>query len=220
MLPAYEAVLSFPTSGFRSPSDHTSLPETRLLDRTELSQLCVRDVESIKASFWRLQVTGNERHVSVLPTPEITTWMQDRGDFTTSKASSEEKTVTPPLHHGSICESTDTWLYWYHDYRKQHLAIQRVHVGAACSSQTPLIEALAGLLLDAVEDARKWNLPRVVIWDPSAATLEAARTLGTTHGIRVDYGERVGSSMPSMRWREADLSRKIIVHNNEKFAYS
>ncbi|KAK7931322.1 hypothetical protein PG985_002034 [Apiospora marii] len=219
MLPAYEAVLSFPTPGVHLPSDQASFPTTRLLGRTEISELCVRDVESIRTSFRGLQGNEDERHVSVLPTPEIMAWMQDRGDFTASKVS-REKTTTPPLHHGSICESTDTWLYWYHDYRKQHLAIQRIHLGVSSNSQTQLVDALAALLLDAANDAGKRNLPRVVIWDPDAATLEAANTLGTAHGVKVDYGERVGSSMPSIRWREADLSRKTIVHNNEKFAYS
>lgn len=197
MLPAYEAVLSFPTPELCSPSDQTSFPTTRLLCRTEISELCVRDVESIRTSFRSLQGNEDERHVSVLPTPEITTWMQDRGDFTASKASSE-KTVLLPLHHGSICEAADTWLYWYQDYRKQHLAIQRVHLGTSCDNQTQLVQALAVVLLDAVGNARKRNLPRVVIWDPHSAILEAASTLGKTHGIKVDYGEIVDSSMPSI----------------------
>ncbi|KAK8115880.1 hypothetical protein PG984_012382 [Apiospora sp. TS-2023a] len=222
MLPAYEVVLSFPTPELRVPTDQTSFPETRLLGRTEISELCMRDVESIRTSFRDLQANEDERHVSVLPTPEITTWMQDRGDFTTSKAFSPKEMMTPSLHHGSICESADTWLYWYHDCRKQHLAIQRVHLGAASSrNQTELIEeVLAALLLDALEDARKRNLPRVVIWDPDGDTLEAAKTLARNHGIKLEYGERVGSSMPSIRWHGAGLSRKIVVHNNEKFAYS
>ncbi|KAK7991610.1 hypothetical protein PG988_000404 [Apiospora saccharicola] len=204
MLPAYEVVLSFPTPELRSPTGPTSFPQTRLLGRAEISELCMRDTR-LRASEAR------DHDLDAGP-----------GDFTTSKVSYETAMMKPLLHHGSICEAADAWLYWYHDYRKQHLAIQRVHLGAASSrNQTELLEeALAALLLDAVEDARKRNLPRVVIWDPDDDTLEAANTLARTYGIKVDYGERVRSSMPSIRWHEADLSRKVIVHNNEKFAYS
>ncbi|KAK8044542.1 hypothetical protein PG993_004566 [Apiospora rasikravindrae] len=215
MLPAYQLVLStLPTPELCSPSDQT-LPMTRLLEETEISELCLRDVESIKCSFQSSQENKDDRHISVLPTPDITTWMQDRGDFTTSKVVGRI-----PLYHGSICESADTWLYWYHDHRKKHLAVQRIHLGAPSYSQPQLTQALTAILFDAVKEARNWNLPKVVVWDPSAATLEAASTLGKTHGIEVDHGERVGSSIPSIRWRDADLPRKIIVHNNEKFAYS
>ncbi|KAK8068986.1 hypothetical protein PG994_005602 [Apiospora phragmitis] len=156
----------------------------------------------------------DERHISVLPTPDITAWKQDRGDFTAAKTFDRI-----PQHHGSICESADTWLYWYHDYRKKHLAVQRVYLGPQ-DDHPQLIQALAAILLDAVKDASNWNQREVVVWDPSAATLEAASILGKTHGFWVDHGERDGASMSSIRWHGADFSREIIVHNNEKFTYS
>ncbi|KAK6840486.1 hypothetical protein PG995_016240 [Apiospora arundinis] len=213
MLPAYQVEISCPTPEHVLPSART-LSATRTLTGAEIHALCGRDMEGIRASFQTLEDNEDEIHLSVLPTPDITAWMQAQGDFTASEMFDRK-----PTHHGSVCETTESWLYWYHDYRKQHLAVQRIHLGES-SNRLQLVQALTAMLFDAVKEARGWNLATVVVWDPSDVVLEAANALWDTHGIGVNHGPRVGASMPSIRWRGADLSRKIIVHNNEKFAYS
>ncbi|KAK7942636.1 uncharacterized protein PG986_011749 [Apiospora aurea] len=45
MLPAYQLTLSFPTPGLRSPWS-LAIPTTRLLEKAEISELCLRDVET------------------------------------------------------------------------------------------------------------------------------------------------------------------------------
>ncbi|KAI1326685.1 hypothetical protein F5Y16DRAFT_400185 [Xylariaceae sp. FL0255] len=156
----------------------------------------------------------------VLPTSQTITWLHDRAEFFGKKLHNRV-----PENFGSGCVykypntsgsrggngiGSDTnpglWLYWFHDFRKNQLAIQRVHIPLT-EPQTDKehVEAIATLLLDALEEAAKWNLFKVVFWTDAPYLSAAANLLVQRHGPGVEISamskERTGDCMTMVRWR-------------------
>lgn len=148
----------------------------------------------------------------VLPTVNLISWLHDRGDFISFKINGET-----PKAHGAICESVDAWLYWHHDFRKKALGIQRVRTSTLGNGRS--VEALASLLLDALEEASRWKLPELFVWDPSDDLLRAVQYLQDKFGIKMECKEQIGS-IPSVRWRGSDQTRDLKLHLNEHYAWS
>ena len=194
-------------------SDRMSLPITRALTRKDISSLCERDVEDIETKFEKLAVGSNEIHMAVVPTEEIISWLHDRAVFTSVKISGQV-----PQSHGRLCESADVWLYWFHDFRKQQLAVQRV--GGHMEESDLQTTAIARLLLDALEEASKWNLAKVVVWNPSSGLTCAMKILEEGFGVEVETEERIGRSIPSVRWKGSNETQAITVQLNEFYAWS
>jgi hypothetical protein len=169
-------------------------------------------VEDVKATFERCPIDPDEVLMVVLPTTNLISWLHDRGDFISLKLNGKS-----PEFRGSICESAHSWLYWHHDFRKKQLAIQRVHDPEAGRSG---VETLACLLLDALEEAEKWNLPKVIIWDAKERLLHAMKLLEATFTVKVESKERTKSSMPSLRWRGASQKKNVKVLLNEFYSWS
>ncbi|KAI1300891.1 hypothetical protein F5Y03DRAFT_221332 [Xylaria venustula] len=206
-VPAYLATLSWPSNSLPS-IDRALLPETRSVLSTDLSELCMRDVRDVESRLTQLQPLANETHVCVLPTANLITFHHGRSDFVGTKVQG-----APPKSYGSRCESADSWLYWYHDIRKQELAVQRVRVPA--ESHQIHRDAIAAMLLDAIEEACAWKLPRVILWDPSPELLSVMQMLQEQFQIKSETVARNKKSVPSLRWRHADASNKITFHFNE-----
>lgn len=186
-------------------SEHRAgLPSTRLLTDEEIPALCVRDVATLKKSFEELVVGPDEVHVAVLPSAEMVTWLHQWGDFLTSKLRGGE----PPYVHGAICEAADTWIYWHCGFK--HLAISRV-VGQGSP------EVLAALLLDVLEEARRWQFPKVVVWEPSPELISAMDLISNKVGVEVETVARP-NSITSLRWKGSDKTKKTTIHLNEVYA--
>lgn len=174
----------------------------------EVSELCDRDVRDIEYHFGELILEPNESHVCVLPTTNIITWLHGRSDFMSTKLKGAS-----PIGRGSICDDADAWLYWYHDFRKQQLAIQRVRLPIVDSQLQSA--ALAAMLLDAVEEARAWNFPKIILWDPSTELLGAMSILQQEFRIMSEIEAERQRGVPSIRWRHADESNKTTFHFHE-----
>lgn len=220
MLPAPQATVSLPSYQRLVPTpNQTNLPITRLLTSEDVSNLCALDAEDIRASLGK-QTGGSsldEVHVAVLPTPNIISWLHARGDFISLRIHGKT-----PQSRGAM--RGDVWLYWYHDFREQQLAISRLH--------TPVVEEedgrpqsttetiLASLLMDAMEEAHRWDLPRVIVCDPSPDMLRAVQLLPGDIGVDIVNEEGVSKSIPSVRWRGSNKTGKVNVYRNDFSAWS
>ncbi|ORY60897.1 uncharacterized protein BCR38DRAFT_459839 [Pseudomassariella vexata] len=160
---------------------------TRPLTKIDIPRLCSHDLECLKTEIKEIELQPTETLMSVLPTADL----------------------------GAICEHEDSWVYWFHDFRKQKLVLQRVRVGKAQATTL----CLASLFLAAVIEARTWGLPNVVVWTPDAESLLALDLLAKK-GFEVISEERDGTSIPSVRWAGGDESIKTVFWPNEFFAWS
>ncbi|KAH8882065.1 hypothetical protein GQ53DRAFT_886027 [Thozetella sp. PMI_491] len=177
--------------------------KTRLLTGDEISRLRARDVQLIQTSFEKLEVGKDEVHMAVAPTGDLAS-LKDYGRV--------------PQFHGTLCEDADAWMFWFHDFRKQQLAIQRLR----CPSGEEEIQAqiVASLLHNALEESVKWNLPRVVIWDTNDIVTQAIRLLEETAGIEVRMEGQSRKSVTSVRWKWAGEKKAVTVHINEFYEWS
>ena len=193
--------------------NRSSLPGTRLLASGEIDSLCARDVESVKEEMLKTQISTDQRLAAVAPSADLINLLQGRANFMASKQFGK---VTE--HRGAISESEDSWIYWYHDFRKQQLAVLRVHLPEGRDGRQP--EQVVSLLLDALEEALVWDLPKVTIWDANPAVLQALDLLKDRHAVEVTSGQRHQRSIPSLRWKGGDGSKTIKLYCNEFYAWS
>ena len=174
--------------------------------------LCVPDVKDVKADLANSVVSADEAHVAVLPTADLADWWQERARFTSLRVHGKE-----PQHYGAVCESVGVWLYWYHDFRRQQVAIQRVKPPPRQTEEAH-VRALASLLLDALEEARRWDIPKVLLWDLSPFTLRAIKLLSDALEIDVKTEERIRKGVPMIRWKGADDKKNVMVRSHEFYA--
>ncbi|KAI0016505.1 hypothetical protein F4780DRAFT_678960 [Xylariomycetidae sp. FL0641] len=213
--PVAQSTLSLSCPGELSVGGPPS-SSTRALARGDIHLLCARDVRDVKHHMEKLPVEPNEVHVAVSPTADIVGWLHSRSYFIALKARGKT-----PQRYGAICDAADTWMYWYHDFRKQQLWIQRVRAPPEAEDSQMLVEALACLLLDALREAREWELPLVVVRNPQSCVLRAMQQLAAeTRGVSLDHDALTGRSVASVRLgghAEADTVR---LHFNELYAWS
>ncbi|KAG8163503.1 hypothetical protein KVR01_006800 [Diaporthe batatas] len=210
-LPAFESTLTCATNAtFDRPP---SLPGTRVLTPTDVDTLCARDVESVKVVMRQMQTSTGQRLAAVSPTADLINLLQERANFMALKQFGK-----PTEHRGAISESGDSWLYWYHDFRKGQLAVLRIHLSHGFAGRQP--EQLVSLFLDALEEAAAWALPKVTVWDANPVVLEALDLLEDRHAVKVTNGQRQQRSIPSLRWRGDDGSKTACLHCNEFYAWS
>lgn len=162
----------------------------------------------------QIQISPGQRLAAVAPTADLINLLQGRAQFIASKKFDK---VTE--HRGSISENEDTWIYWYHDFRKQQLAVLRIHLPDKPGQKQP--EQVVSLLLDALDEALAWALPKVTVWDANLVVLQALDLLkDKQNSVEVTSGQRDQRSIPSLRWKGADGSKMITLHCNEFFAWS
>jgi hypothetical protein len=194
-------------------------PKTDPLLQEDIADLCLQDCEVLRSQFRRTTLEPNEIQFTFLPTQDLVCWLHARAEFISAKINDRAPTV-----RGSICPGEGIWVYWFHDFREQYLAIQRIAVSAETAAKpwnTDLTRALAKLLLDAVVEARsEWQLTRVVVWSPDERVDAAAKLLNDDMRVEVTKEERKGEHLPSVRWKGAEGSRKITLQPNEFYAWA
>lgn len=203
MIPSMVSNITHPSDEFQ-PGDRAGLPSTRLLTDEEIPALCVRDVADLKENFDKLTVGPDEVHLAVLPSAEMVSWLHLWGDFLNDRLRGGKA----PYTHGAICEAAGTWIYWHFSFK--HMAIDRV-VGQGSP------EVLAALLLEALEEAQRWKLPRVTVWEPSPELIKAMDLIATKAGVEVETKVRP-NSITSLRWKNSDKTKKTTLHLNETYA--
>lgn len=186
---------------------------TRLLTPSEIPRLCEQDVDITRKCFAQGTVSGDSRQLAILPTANIITWLHDRAEYI-----GQQIFGRAPRVHGSICNDGTVWVYWYHDFRKHQLALQRLCTSLPVDEVSR--ETVAFLLLRALDEAQNWGLARVVIWDENPLIPPALELLSVKYDIEATQGQRVRRSIPSLRWPEAASKWKSSLFSNEFFAWS
>ena len=171
------------------------------------------DVEAVKEHMLKKQISADQTLAAVAPTADLIGLLQGRAHFIASK-----KFGKTTQHRGAISESEDSWIYWYHDFRKGQLAVLRIHLPEGSGQKQS--EDVASLLLDALEEASAWDLPKVTVWDANPVVLRALDHLKDRHSVDVTSGQRHQRSIPSLRWNSGDRSKNVGLHCNEFFAWS
>lgn len=161
----------------------------------------------------KTQISGDQTLAAVAPTADLVNLLQGRAHFIASKLFDK---VTE--HRGAISESGNSWIYWYHDFRKHQLAVLRIHLPEEPDQRQP--EQVASMLSDALQEALAWELPKVTLWDDNPIVFQALDLLKGRHAVEVTSGQRDRRSIPSLRWKGRDGSKTVTLHCNEFYAWS
>ncbi|KAI6084793.1 hypothetical protein F4821DRAFT_164740 [Hypoxylon rubiginosum] len=213
VLDAFQSTLTVPPPIPRARVD--GLPKTRLLTRDDLPNLCERDVESLKNDFHHSKPAAGTILVTVLPTSPTISWLQSRTDFMNAKSHGKV-----PETKGTICESADAWMYWYHDLRHNKLIVQRAKLPKPQGdTNVDVTRALVELLLDTLEEAAKWGLQKVVIWNPSPRLRDPLKHLEKQLEIDITTEKRESSEIPCLRWHGGQ-KLSTTVSPNEFYGWS
>jgi hypothetical protein len=187
------------------------------LTRDEVGDLSNPDADLMRSEFKELPGTdGDGVDVAVLPSADLVNTLHYQCDFMGPRIYGRE-----PQYYGTTNEMADAWIHWFHDFRRRQLVIKRVRPPPpkADEDQKQAL-ALASLILDAMQEAARWELPTAVIWDPCNTTQRALKVLEELFAVKVESGERVGKSITSVRWRDGDVSKKVALQMNEFYAWS
>ncbi|KAI1083058.1 hypothetical protein F5B20DRAFT_528393 [Whalleya microplaca] len=208
MLDASQSTLRVPPS---LPRELVGFPKTQSLTKEDIPELCERDVKYLKEEFYDYDLPPDSFLMAVLPTTNVVGWQQSRAEFM------GDKTVAKvPEIKGSLCKSVSTWLYWYHDFGRDRLNIQRIRTARVKNDLGT--QALAVLLLDALHEAVNWKLSKVVVWSPSPELHLAMKLLTDKMGIGISNEERE-NELPCLR-RKGRESGPVTLWPNEFYGWS
>ena len=122
------------------------------------------------------------------------------------------------------------WAYWFHDFRGEYLAVQRVVVDPDVQCDEGMrTGAVAGVLRAAVAEARDWGFERVVVWEPTELICGAVRTMEEEGkrgmgmgmvGVKGVMVEREWEHIPSLRLGVELRGEKAVVLGNEFYAWA
>ncbi|KAI1801847.1 hypothetical protein F4811DRAFT_573667 [Daldinia bambusicola] len=185
MLDAFESILAVPPS--LPSTEQAQFPKTRPVAADDIPRLCERDVASLKEDFQKHNLPKDTVLATILPTADMINWLQARIAYMNQQTHGKT-----PEAKGSVCESADAWLFCY-----------------------PSTRALARLLLDAVEEAARWGMSEVDIWNPGPELHGAMRFLSSELGIEVTSQKREKEHIPCLRWRGGE--RKTVVFSPNEF---
>ncbi|KAI8958932.1 hypothetical protein F5Y11DRAFT_334616 [Daldinia sp. FL1419] len=211
VLAASESILTVPLSIL--PKDKAQFPETRPLTADDVPTLCERDVDSLKEDFRKYDLLKGSTLATVLPTADLISWLQARNEYMNSQLCSK-----PPQIQGSVCESAESWVFWCSDLRHKEIIVQHVKPPRGQNEATST-RVLARLLLDAIEEAARWEIPEVSIWNPSPEVYKAIDFLNLELGVKVKNHEREKEHIPCLRWRGAE-KKSIVFSPNEFYPWS
>ncbi|KAI1337304.1 hypothetical protein F5Y15DRAFT_390849 [Xylariaceae sp. FL0016] len=214
--PVPQSTLSAPLTRESLRTQDCQMPATRALGKDEIGYLCIRDVRDVKSHMERIPVESEETHVAAIPTADLVGWLHSRSYFIALKALGKA-----PHRYGSICEVTDTWIYWYHDFKERQLWIQRVRVPPGIEDDQALIDGLASILIDALEEASAWYLPTVVIRDPLECVRRAMQRISDRYSLFLDNDALTGQCVASVRLHgSAGPRTTVTLQFNELYAWS
>jgi hypothetical protein len=183
----------------------------RLLHAEDIKELCDRDVSALIEEREHTKVNKHHSILTVLPTHDLICWQHARAEFIGLKIHSK----TP--HNKGVIHSSDAWIYWTHDFRKQQLFIQRVRTFIEDNENRHNV--LAKLLLYAIREARLWSLPRMIVWETGPDMQKAVYILKSRIGGLESILEAQRRETISVRWRGGEM-REYTVAPNEHYAWN
>lgn len=215
-----------------SASSRANLPPCSPLGADDLGKLCELDEAVMRQRLRRTQGVA----VAIVPDLKTIKWHLAREQF----VSHELYGKSPEAHGAAVTLESGkmVWCYWakmWYNTDPQNPKGNAMHIlrlatddaeydeadvasdeGANAGKAGEMAGAIASLLAAAQADAAQWNMGEVEIWNPSSATLAAARMLNPS----AEVTHREKDSIASLKWY-GDNSEKEQVKwfGNEKFGW-
>jgi GNAT superfamily N-acetyltransferase len=227
------------------PSSHITLPPgtskfaeqispiVRPLRAEDLLELCALDESLIRHSLKQASSPSCKAFVALIPDIQTIRWHHAREEFVGYELYGE----TPEIKGAIVGDEVGrrVWCYWnrmwYNEDSQQReentLHILRLVVeekGVVDWETCPLTEhetnkyasAIAALLAMAQDEAARWQMEDVQIWNPNQVTVDAARRLYPS----TEVVHRDQDSICSLRWYGDDEALNNIVWlGNEKYGW-
>lgn len=208
----------------------------QLLRAEHLEDLCSMDERIVRQRLERLASEG-KNGVAILSDARTIRWQQARESFV-----SKELWGKVPDVHGAMVKTpsgTTVWCLWTRWWSTTDVSnpkdnimhILRLAVedpnyddtaatpeGVQKASGSEITQAIAALFQTARVEASKWTMAEVELWNPSSASVAAARQLEPNAEIT----HREKSSIASLRVSDPELAKvanSLVWTCNEKFAW-
>ncbi|KAK4236771.1 lysine acetyltransferase [Achaetomium macrosporum] len=205
---------------------------TRLLEMSDLPDLCEADVHHLTKSFNSLPADGKTR-VAFLPTLPQISWHLSRAEFDARKilplTGNLRLAKGAMVLNNSSNGNSKSWITWAHDWREKRLRILRIsrvcqdQAQVTLRTQEELMRDVAALLDAAVGEARRWGLCKVIAWNPDEEVRTACKRVGNAYpgpeGVKVMFEERIEGGMPSLRWSEGRVVKDVAWEENFGFCW-
>jgi hypothetical protein len=209
------------------------MPKVRHLRASDLPDLCARDEDLIRRSLKQAASMSDKTFTAIVPDIQTIRWHHAREDFVGHELHGE----IPEIKGAIVGEEIGKRVFcywarmWYNeDVEKREdntLHILRLVVEEkglvdweSCQLSddeiTRLKPSIAALLAAAQDEAVRWQMEDVQLWNPNRVTVEAARYLYPS----TDVVHRDEESICSLRWYgdEAALDN-LIWPGNEKYGW-
>lgn len=210
------------------------MPEAKLLYAGDLAELCKVDLKLVREKLANAATSG-KTIASIIPDVETFSWHHAREEFV-----SNELYGKSPEVKGAIVgteEGKRVWCVWMRTWynsdpqstKDNTMNILRLIVedpeytdstaasdeGVEKAKGTYVTAAIASLLAAAQADASEWHMSSVDIWNPTSATLAAAKQLNSA--AQVVHREK--DSVASLRWYGEGSVDDVQWLDNEKYAW-
>ena len=215
-----------------SSSSRASLPPVRPLSASDLPELCKIDEELLRKRITRT-TNQSQQTVAIVPDYRTLAWHHAREDFVSKELYGQTSDI-----RGAITGSEPghrVWMYWarmwyntdpkspsgntmhimrlvVEDDTYDYSAATDAEVESSEHSETT--KAIAALLTAAQSEASRWNMGDVEIWNPTSATMAAARMLDPS--AEIEHREK--DSIASLRWY-GDAAESVEWIDNEKYGW-
>ncbi|KAI5193987.1 hypothetical protein E4T38_09777 [Aureobasidium subglaciale] len=228
----------FPSAHISLPptanSQDTPLPEAKSLYSSDLTDLCDVDLTLVRKKLMNAATSG-KTIASIVPDVETLSWQHAREEFVAN-----ELYGRAPDIKGAIVgteQGKRVWCVWMRTWyssdpqrtKDNSLNILRLVVedaeytdssaasdeGVEKAKGTYVTAAIASLLAAAQAEASRWHVGSVDIWNPSSATLAAAKQLNSA----AEVTHREKDSIASLRWYGEGSIETIEWMDNEKYAW-
>jgi hypothetical protein len=229
-MPFPSAHISIPF-GIRSPS--TPLPVARPLYAKDLPKLCAKDELLIRRSLQQKGSATDATLIALIPDSQTVKWHHAREEFVGGHLHDKVPDVKGAIV-GDV-EGQRVWCYWNRMFYNENSSKREgntLHILRLVVEEKEIVDwerkdfaeadkqkyapAIAALLKYAADEADRWTMEDVQIWNPNAITIEAAKLIHP--GAKVI--QRDEESICCLRWYGDDSALdKLVWLGNEKYVW-
>lgn len=225
---------AFPSAHVSIPAAPSSTPaNVRLLKSEDIAELCKLDEELLRRRLLKSSRTSNRTTVAVVPDRATMAWHHARDDFVANELYGKSPTVKGVMvgdKPGSRIWMTFTrvWTYLQEDCPNTLHILRLVIEDESLSDLSPaspaeadklqgtdVVQAIAACFQVAQSEAALWDMKEVTLWNPTSATLAAARSLDPNAAVV----EREHESIASLNWYGSGSAEDIDWVCNEKYGW-
>jgi hypothetical protein len=178
--------------------DVKGLPEVRPLYKEDLEELCHLDEEMMRKSLEKRK-EGSKIAVVLCPDVDTMRWHHAREDF----VGNELHRKVPEVKGAMVGTERGkrVWCYWtrvWYNQNPEEVKDNTFHILRLVveDEQQDNTDAIAAIMALAQQEAQKWKMENVEVWNPSETIVAAAKKLHPSAKV-VD---RDTESIASLRW--------------------